>query len=51
MEEAFKYQNIEKKAAENIWLVYFNNYLFEHRIISKEEYSKIIDKISKNNHK
>jgi hypothetical protein len=48
MEKIFSCKNEEKKTAESIWLNYFNRYLFEHRIISQEEYNKMVDKISKN---
>ena len=47
MEEVCAHKNIEKKIAEKIWLNYFNRYLFEHHIISKEEYGKMVDLISK----
>ena len=36
----------EKRMAEDIWLNYFNRYLFEHGTISEKEYKKMTDKIA-----
>lgn len=36
----------EKHVAEDIWLNYFNRYLFEHGTISEKEYKKMTEKIA-----
>ena len=36
----------EKALAEDIWLNYFNRYLFEHGTISEREYKKMVEKIA-----
>ena len=36
----------EKRVAEDIWLNYFNRYLFEHGTISEKEYKKMTEKIA-----
>lgn len=36
----------EKHVAEDIWLNYFNQYLFEHGTISEKEYKMMIEKIA-----
>ena len=36
----------EKRVAEDIWLNYFNRYLFEHGTISEKEYKKMVEKIA-----
>ena len=36
----------EKRMAEDIWLNYFNRYLFEHGTISEKEYKKMTEKIA-----
>lgn len=36
----------EKRAAEDIWLNYFNHYLFEQGTISEKEYQKMTEKIA-----
>ncbi len=38
-------EKIEKRFAEDVWLNYFNKYLFEHGTISEKEYKKMIEKI------
>lgn len=35
----------EVRAAEEIWLNYFNRYLFEHGTISEKEYKRMTEKI------
>ena len=35
----------EKQFAENAWLSYLNNYLFEHGTITEKEYKLMVDKI------
>ena len=37
----------EKRIAEDIWLNYFNRYLFEHGTISEKEYKKMTELIAK----
>ena len=39
----------EKRMAEEIWMNYFNRYLFDDGIISEYEYKMMIDKISAKN--
>ena len=36
----------EKRMAEDIWLNYFNHYLFEHGTISEKEYKKMTELIA-----
>ncbi len=36
----------EKRMAEDIWLNYFNRYLFEHGTISEKEYKRMTEKIA-----
>ena len=36
----------EKRIAEDIWLNYFNRYLFEQGVISEKEYQKMTEKIA-----
>ena len=36
----------EKTLAEDIWLNYFNRYLFEHGTISEREYKKMTEMIA-----
>ena len=36
----------EKRMAEDIWLNYFNRYLFEHGTISEREYKKMTEMIA-----
>ena len=36
----------EKRMAEDIWLNYFNRYLFENGTISEKEYKKMTEKIA-----
>ncbi len=38
--------DIANRAAEEIWLNYFNRYLFEHGTISEKEYNMMTQKIS-----
>ena len=37
----------EKRMAEDIWLNYFNRYLFEHGTISEKEYKRMTEKATK----
>lgn len=39
-------QEREKHMAEDIWLNYFNRYLFEHGTISEKEYKRMTEKIT-----
>lgn len=41
----------EKALAEDIWLNYFNRYLFEHGTISEREYKKMTEMIVARNDK
>lgn len=36
----------EATAIEELWLNYFNNYLFEHGTISENEYKRMTEKIA-----
>jgi hypothetical protein len=36
----------EKRIAENLWLNYFNRYLFENNTISEKEYKLMTEKIA-----
>lgn len=39
-------EELEKRSAEDIWLNYFNRYLFEHNQISEKEYKQMTEKIA-----
>ena len=45
MKKALFDENSEKRLSEDIWLNYFNRYLFEHGTISEKEYKKMTEKI------
>ena len=36
----------EKRMAEDIWLNYFNQYLYEHGTITEKEYNRMTEKIA-----
>ena len=46
MKKALLDDSLEKKLAEDIWLNYFNRYLFEQNAISEKEYKKMTEKIA-----
>lgn len=46
MKKALFDENNEKRLSEDIWLNYFNRYLFEHGTISEKEYKKMTEKIA-----
>ena len=46
MKKALLDENLEKTTAEDIWLNYFNRYLFENNTISEKEYKKMTEKIA-----
>ena len=46
MGKALTDEEREKRMAEDIWLNYFNRYLFEHGTISEKEYKKMTEKIA-----
>ena len=37
---------LERLMAEDLWLNYFNRYLFEHGTINEKEYKKMTEKIA-----
>ena len=39
-------EKLEVRFAEDVWLNYFNRYLFEHGTISEQEYKKMTEKIT-----
>lgn len=39
-------EECEKRMAEDIWLNYFNRYLFEYGTISEKEYKRMTEKIA-----
>ena len=39
-------EKLEIKFAEDVWLNYFNKYLFENGTISEQEYKKMTEKIA-----
>ena len=41
----------EKRFAEDIWLNYFNHYLWKHETITEKEYQKMTEKIAKRSSK
>ena len=46
MERALLNDVREKEMAEDLWLNYFNRYLFENGTISEKEYKKMTEKIA-----
>lgn len=40
----------EKRVAEDLWLSYFNRYLYEHGVISEQDYGKMAAKIAERKH-
>lgn len=46
MKNTLSNEEREKILAEDIWLNYFNRYLFEHGTISEKEYKKMTEKIA-----
>lgn len=46
MKKALLDDNLEKRTAEDLWLNYFNRYLFEQNTISEKEYKKMTEKIA-----
>lgn len=46
MKKALLDDEREKRIAEDIWLNYFNRYLFETGTISEKEYKKMTEKIT-----
>ncbi len=46
MKKALLDDEREKRMAEDIWLNYFNRYLFETGTISEKEYKKMTEKIT-----
>ena len=46
MQKALLDDELEKRMAEDIWLNYFNRYLFETGTISEKEYKKMTEKIT-----
>ncbi|MBQ7043508.1 MAG: hypothetical protein IJN78_02780 [Clostridia bacterium] len=46
MKKALLDDEREKRIAEDIWLNYFNRYLFETGTISEKEYKKMTEKIA-----
>ena len=46
MDKALTDEEREKRMAEDLWLNYFNRYLFEHGTISEKEYKKMTEKIA-----
>ena len=51
MGKALTDEEREKRMAEDIWLNYFNRYLFEHGTISEREYKKMTEMIAARNDK
>ena len=47
MKKALLDEEREKRFAEDMWLNYFNQYLFENGTITEKEYKKMIEKIVK----
>ena len=39
-------EKIEQRFVQDVWLNYFNQYLFEHGTISEKEYKKMTEKIA-----
>lgn len=41
-----KNETIKKTQAEKLWLLYFNNYLYEHGVITEKERNRMIHSIN-----
>lgn len=46
MGKALTDEEREKRMAEDIWLNYFNQYLFDHGTITEKEYYRMTEKIA-----
>ncbi len=46
MGKAFTDEERETRMAEDIWLNYFNQYLYEHGTITEKEYNRMTEKIA-----
>ena len=46
MKKALLDDEREKRMAEDIWLNYFNRYLFEKAVITEKEFNRMTEKIS-----
>jgi hypothetical protein len=46
MKKTLANEMFEKKFAENVWLNYFNQYLYENGVISEKEYKKMTENIA-----
>lgn len=46
MGKAFTDEERETRVAEDIWLNYFNQYLYEHGTITEKEYNRMTEKIA-----
>ena len=46
MKKALLDEECEKRFAEDMWLNYFNQYLFENGTITEKEYKKMVEKIA-----
>ena len=40
----------EKRLAEDLWLSYFNRYLYEHGVITEQEHNRMVAKIAERKH-
>ncbi len=49
MAKALTAEERARRACEDIWLHYFNKYLYEHGTISEKEYHRMTGKISQRN--
>ena len=41
----------ERRVAEDLWLSYFNRYLYEHGVITEQERNKMVVKIAERKHR
>jgi len=46
MKKALLDEERERRLSEDLWLNYFNQYLFENGTISEKEYRKMVEKIA-----
>ena len=46
MKKALLDEERERRLSEDLWLNYFNQYLFDHDVISEKEYKKMTEKIA-----
>ena len=46
MEKNARSEQLERRFAEQVWLNYFNRYLYEHGTITEKDYKRMTEKIA-----